>query len=580
MSLETDIRGHLNFIYGEATAGPVFEQLIARLEAFRQQHPDMAQGGDPAQRVTERDSILITYGDQIQEPDKAPLQSLAKVLAANLEGVINAVHILPFYPYSSDDGFSVIDYKQVNPDFGDWQDVAAIEEHFRLMFDAVINHISAESDWFRGFLQGDPKYKNYFITVDPSTDLSGVTRPRALPLLTPVETNEGTKQVWTTFSADQIDINYENPDVLLEIIDVLLFYVAKGAELIRMDAIAYMWKEIGTSCIHLPQTHRIMQLFRTVLDVVAPDVVIITETNVPHKENVSYFGDGQNEAQMVYNFSLPPLILHTFHTGDASVMQQWAAELEALPDTATFFNFIASHDGIGVRPVEGILAPEEVEHLVKKTLEHGGQVSYKNNPDGSQSAYELNITLFDALSRPDSDEPVAVQIDRFIASQAIMLALVGVPGIYVHSLFGSHNNRIGFAETGRARTLNREKWLRSEVEAVLANPDSYSNQIFRRYVELLKARAARPAFHPNGEQRILSDSPALFALLRTAPDGSERVLGLHNITAQEQVFTATLSDLTINSEALRNILSGETVEVKGDRLQLTLQPYEVRWLAG
>ncbi len=406
-----------------------------------------------------------------------------------------------------------------------------------------------------------------------------MTRPRTSPLLTPFETAGGTKHVWTTFSADQIDLNYENPQVLLEIIDVLLLYVSHGAEFIRLDAIAYMWKEIGTSCIHLPQTHRIIQLFRTVLDAVAPNVILITETNVPHAENISYFGDGRNEAQMVYQFSLPPLILHTFHTADATIMQQWAIGLEKLPETATFFNFIASHDGIGVRPAEGLLTAAQIQALADKTLAHGGHVSYKSNPDGSQSAYELNITLFDALSDPNGDEAVDLQIDRFMASQAIMLAMVGLPGIYVHSLFGSSNDYIGFEETGRARSINRQKWLRGEVEAVLANPNARSYKVFRRYVNLLKARAAHRAFHPNGDQHVLTGQPALFSLLRTSPDGHERVLCIHNISAQPQRFQANLSKLSLPAK-VRDVLSDDVFETGDQTLELMLKPYQVKWLAG
>lgn len=574
MKFAQQMQAHLAFVYGAELGATVYARLQARLEAFCRQYPTPSQAVDPTRRVDETDSILITYGDQIQEPDKSPLRSLAEVLEAELKGVISSVHLLPFYPYSSDDGFSVIDYKAISPGWGAWEDMAQLGRHFRLMFDAVINHISAGSAWFQGFLAGDPNYNDYFIAVDPTLNLSRVTRPRTSPLLTPFETARGTRHVWTTFSADQIDLNYRHPEVLLEIVDVLLFYVAHGAQFIRLDAIAYMWKEIGTTCIHLPQTHRLIQLFRTILDEVAPGVLLITETNVPHAENLSYFGDGRNEAQLVYQFSLPPLILHTFHTGNAAALQTWAAGLEALPDTATFFNFIASHDGIGLRPAEGILTPAEIQALAGKTLAHGGHVSYKTNPDGSQSAYELNITLFDALSDPNGDEPLELQIDRFMASQAIMLAMAGVPGIYVHSLFGSANDHIGVKETGRARSINRQKWLRGEVEAVLANPNSRSYQIFHRYKQLLKLRRAQPAFHPNGAQQILKTDPALFALIRIAPDDSQRLLCLHNVSAHPRQVQLNLAQGTL-PPVMRDLFSLQEFEVAAQ----LLAPYEIRWLA-
>jgi glycosidase len=577
MNFENQIYDHFAFLYGPHIAVSVSEQLQTRLTDFRRQHPELSRSISPADRVTEKDSFLITYGDQVQEPGQPTLQSLAEVLTTYLRGVVSSVHLLPFYPYTSDDGFSVVDYTAIDPALGDWQDVALLRQNFRLMFDAVINHISAQSSWFQGFLRGDSTYADYFISADPTADLSRVTRPRTLPLLTPFETPDGTRHVWTTFGPDQIDLNFKTPAVLLEIIDVLLFYVAQGAEFIRLDAIAYLWKEMGTSCIHLPQTHRIIQLIRTILDIVAPHVILITETNVPHAENISYFGNGRNEAQMVYQFPLAPLILHTFHSGNAGALQSWAAGLEQLPDTATFFNFIASHDGIGIRPAEGILSKGEIQTLIDKTLAHGGQVSYKTNPDSSQSAYELNITLFDALSDPHSAESEALAISRFMASQAIMLAMIGVPGIYIHSLVGSANNYAGLAETGRARTLNRQKWQRSELEAAWQKPFSRAAQIYQRYADLLRVRAKHTAFHPNGAQQILRGNPALFCLLRISPDGQEQVLCLHNISAQPQHFEAKVDEGLLEG-SWRDLFSGEIERTDTQSLRLALKPYEIKWL--
>ena len=302
---------------------------------------------------------------------------------------IGGVHLLPFFPFSSDDGFSVTDFWKVDPRLGTWNDVALLGKNFRLMFDGVINHVSRESEWFQAFVRGEPPFTDYFICADPNADLSQVTRPRTSPLLTPVKTTRGTKHVWTTFSADQIDLNYKNPEVLLKIIELLLFYAEQGAEVIRLDAIAYLWKEPGTTCIHLPQTHRVVKLFRSVFDQVAPGVILITETNVPHADNVSYFGNGTDEAQMVYNFALPPLVLHTFHTGNAQRLTNWAATLTTPSRSTTFFNFIASHDGIGVMPARGLLSESEIHELVRRTLAHGGKVSSKSNPDGSESRVRI-----------------------------------------------------------------------------------------------------------------------------------------------------------------------------------------------
>lgn len=537
--LHDQIYSHLAFLYGEAQADALAPALIAHLAEFAAAHPELGGALPTGQRLSQDDVILITYGDQVREDGAAPLRTLGDVLATTLGDVVSGVHILPFYPYTSDDGFSVVDYQAVDPALGTWAELAPLRARYRLMYDAVINHISASSAWFTGFLAGDPATRDYFITLDPATDVSLVTRPRTHPLLTRFDTADGERWVWTTFSADQIDLNVQNPAVLLELIDVLLRYVAEGASLIRLDAIGYLWKELGTRCIHLPQTHRVVQLFRTVMDVVAPHVLLVTETNVPHADNISYFGDGTNEAQMIYQFPLAPLVLNAFQTGSAHHLNGWAAALAPPGPQTTFFNFLASHDGIGVVPATGILSTKEVGALAEQVMAHGGRASYKTNTDGTQSPYELNITLFDALSNP-GDATDQYAIDRFTCANAIMLALQGVPGVYIHSLLGSHNNYAGLAESGRARTINREKWQRSDLEARLANDQSHESRVFTRMAALIRQRRSHAAFHPAGAQQVLQAGEGLFALLRTAPDGSERVLCLHNVSAETQVLPPNL----------------------------------------
>ncbi len=573
------IRDHLAFLYGPERANELTTDLLTRLDAFRVAHSELQRPIPPEDRLTEDDVILITYGDQVSEPGKAPLQTLAEVLNTTLANVVSGVHILPFYPYTSDDGFSVVDYRIVDPQLGTWEDTAPLRQHYRLMFDAVVNHISASSEWFQAFLRGEPGAEERFIIEDPATDLSLVTRPRTHPLLTRFETANGPRYVWTTFSTDQIDLNFKNPDVLLDMIDVLLLYVHYGASLIRLDAIGYLWKQVGTRSIHLEQTHRAVQLFRAALDHAAPNVLLITETNVPHADNISYFGNGSNEAQMVYQFPLAPLVLNAFHRGSAHHLTTWAAGLDAPSGQTTFFNFLASHDGIGVVPATGILGADEVAQLVDRTIAHGGRVSYKNNSDGSQSPYELNITLFDVLSNPqDADDPYAV--DRFITANAIMMALQGVPGVYVHSLVGSHNNHAGLEQTGRARTINREKWQRAALEQRLGNVSSHERQVLNRMSSLIQARRGERAFHPNSSQQVLSVGVGLFALIRARADGSSRVLCVHNVSGQVQHLALETTALGFDPHAPLHALLGEGHVQHNGRIELSIAPYQTLWLKG
>jgi len=551
----------LGRIYGEDKGGHAFDRIVPLIKRFT------PKKGSKEAYFSQEDVVLITYGDNLSKEGENPLQTFHSFVRQYLKGAISTVHFLPFFPYSSDDGFSVIDFFSINPEVGTWQDVDAIESDVGLMFDYVLNHFSSKSRWFENYLEAKDGYADFAIEVDPSTDLSMVTRPRALPLLTPyVKTNGATVHVWTTFSFDQIDFNFKSLNVLEKMVEVLLFYVEKGARIVRMDAIAYLWKEIGTLCIHLPQTHDMVKLFRKILDIVAPEVMIITETNVPHDENVSYFGNGRDEAQMVYNFTLPPLLFYAFAKEDATALSLWAKGLALESNATTFFNFTASHDGIGVRPLEGILPPVEIEWLAQIVQANDGQVSSKRNPDGTESPYELNITYVDAILA----DRQSARAEKFLASQAVQYSLPGVPATYIHSLIGSRNWLEGVRKTQRARSINREKLHLDSVVSELKDPGSFRAKVFFPYLHLIKIRTRQSAFHPNAGFEVLSLDPRLFAIKRTSSD--QTLFALINISSRP-VHTA-LSEYTSEGQ-LRDLLSDETLNTKS----IDLAPYRYVWLS-
>ncbi len=541
----------LVFLYGEETGRTTLRRIESLVEHHRSLIPPQLTAA-----LDQRDAVLICYGDQVQQTGEAPLHTLAGFCSKYLPGLVNSIHILPFFPSSSDDGFSVIDYRSVDPQLGSWGDIARLGQSFHLMFDAVINHISRRSEWFEGFLAGDPRYRDYFIEIQGNPDLSSVVRPRTLTLLTHFPTPSGEKAIWTTFSADQIDLNYRNPDMLIEILDLLLFYAQKGATFIRLDAIAYLWKEIGTACIHLPQTHALIRVMHTVLAQAAPQVRLITETNVPHDENMSYFGDGANEAHLIYNFALPPLVLYTLQQADSTMLSAWASRLKLPSQQVTFFNFLASHDGIGVQPLRGILPEMEIEALSSRCLAQGGLVGYRSNPDGSKSPYELNINYFDALTDPELDEPLEEQVDRFCAAHAIQLALQGMPGIYFHSLFGSRGWLEGVRLSGRNRSINRQKLSLLELEQDLTDKSSLRSRIFSRLSQLLLVRASQAAFDPYAEQRVLDCGSQVFGLVRAALDGVGQVICLQNVTSETVNITLPSEMHGWRSDKATDLISG------------------------
>jgi glycosidase len=564
-------------IYGKGAARKIYDETCTLICKYKSTCNKNARYPNSI-NLNEKDIILITYADQVQENFKSPLKSLEQFCADYITDIINTIHLLPFYPSSSDDGFSVIDYQAVDPKLGSWEDIASLRKKFNLMFDGVINHTSVQANWFKEYLNNNPHYQDFYIDAPLEADIKNVVRPRALPLITEFTSPKGVKRIWTTFSEDQVDLNYSNPAVFLKVLEVLLFYVDKGAQFIRLDAIAYLWKEFGTSCIHLPQTHWIIQLFRAILDQVNPSVILITETNVPHQDNISYFGDGFNEAQMVYNFALPPLVFHTISTENSATLIRWAANLRLPSKAVTFFNFLASHDGIGLNPARGILQDEEIDSLVNRVITNGGLVSWKSNPDGTKSPYELNINYFDALSNLASDEPISRQVDRFMVSQAIMLAFQGVPGIYFHSLFGSRSWHEGIKLTGRNRTINRQKFNRDDLEHEINKQGSIRQIVFTEYKKLLKARISSPAFHPASSQKVIETKSTLFCILRFSENNQHRVLCVHNISSNPQtLILKSITEFYVQHAQYQDLITKKKILLQNNE-QINVLPYCYLWL--
>lgn len=568
-SLEKALARHLSVLYPADRIESTISKIIEIAEKYSPYNNQVV-----SERWSEQSTLLITYGDSIQKKDEIPLQTLRLFVNQRLIDAISIIHILPFYPYSSDDGFSVIDYRMVNPNLGHWQDVENLAEDFRLMFDLVINHVSRESLWFSDFIADLEPGRNYFIEYASDTDVSLVTRPRNSPLLVPVTSRQGTRYLWATFSEDQIDLNFANPDVLLEFIDILMGYIHKGASLIRLDAIAFLWKQLGTSCIHLRQTHEVVKLFRTLLDYYCPSAILLTETNVPHHENMSYFGQG-DEAHMIYQFSLPPLVLHALNRGNARYLTEWARQLPVLPRECTYLNFTASHDGIGLRALEGVLSRNEIDDLIESMHRFGGFVSMKANPDGKDSPYEINISLYDALQGTRRG-PDQWQIPRFICSQSIMLALQGIPALYIHSLLATPNDLHGVEMTGRTRSINRKRWDLDEISELLDNPSSSHYRVFNNLLERIRIRKQQHCFHPDSPQQVIEAGNGLFIILRESQQTHERILAIHNVTASPQPLSIQdRPDLTDNIQ-WKDLITGE--EITSILPYVTLTPYQVMWL--
>ena len=530
----------------------------------------------PASHVShwdESDIMVITYGDSIKSLAEKPLITLKKVMDTYLQESVSMVHILPYYPYSSDGGFAVKDYDIINPELGSWEEIKEISQDYLIMADLVVNHCSSEHPWFKSFCKGEPEYKDYFIQAAPEDDLSKVVRPRTSPLLRVTHTPEGEKYVWCTFSHDQIDLNFANPEVFLEVMRLISFYIDQGASIFRLDAIGFLWKKIGTSCMHLPETHQAIQLMRALIEYRLPDAIIITETNVPKKENLTYFGNA-NEAHMVYNFSLPPLLINAMVTGSAKHLKTWLMTMPPAQMGTTYLNFIASHDGIGVRPAEGILDSEELQNMIYVLQSFGARVSWRTAANGEKNPYEINIALIDAF-KGTKDGVDNYQVERMLCAHAIAIALEGVPAIYIHSFFATENDYETLEKTEHNRDINRHKWDLPALTKKLENKDSINAKVLSGLNRLIGIRKQHAAFHPNATQFTLHLPDPLFGFWRQSLMRNQSIFVINNVTNQSQTLSLAQLNL-IDMDEWKELITNEIItDLYGE---IELQPYQTVWI--
>jgi len=572
----------LTLLYGSEVSRQVYPELERIMKVYyahkTQELIEWEKTFDRSDIFSLEDVILITYGDIVKKNSEKPLKVLADFCRDYFSNSFNTVHILPFFPYSSDRGFSVKDFEEVDPNIGTWADIEDLNYDFKLMFDGVFNHISSKSKWFQEFLNGNPDFKHFFIVLSTKEMISEdhlklIIRPRTSPLFTEFQTIEGPKLVWTTFSSDQVDLNFHNPKVLLKMIDIFLTYVRRGADLVRLDAVTYLWEELGTDCIHLKQTHAIIKLFRVILDTVAPYVALITETNVPHEQNIQYFGNGYDEAQMVYNFALPPLVYHAFINNNTAYLTKWAQTIQKVSDQATYFNFLDSHDGIGLLPVKEILPDNEIEKLVYETIEKGGFISYRTDSDGKYSPYELNITWYSAINGNYQHADDTMKLKRYVASRAIAIFFIGIPGIYIHGLIGSENDVEAVLKEKHTRSINREIIDGSVLKEKLDDKSSLISRIVSELNNLINIKKNEKLFHPNCLQIVYNLSEKLFAFERRAEKGDDFVFCVINVTEKRTSFV--LSEGLVKTEnTFKNLVSGYIMNYKKNE-QIEIDPYEI-----
>lgn len=609
----------LQAVYGDSSA-TIYEKVVAIAEDFSKRRANSQ--GNGFKSLSQKDMALICYADHVVSTEFSPIQTLGKVLKEyGISDKLPITHILPFYPWDTDRGFSVKDYYSVNPGYGTWEDIKELGTYTKLMFDFVANHASIENPLVQKALISDhisPEdseckeylpYKDFVISYTednkPSEeDLKQLSRPRNFPVLTKyrvVKNDENRKvailgekkeeenvlgegYVWTTFSRAklddgseetcQIDINYNNPNVFVESVKILLFYVEQSAKLVRLDAIGYIWKKIGSSSLHEPECHKILEALGSVLRIAAPEVITISEVNEPQVNAFTYIGNKEHpEADLAYQFSHFPLAVHAVLTEQSNFYQEWLKTISVF-GAHQFTTVLGSHDGIGMKPARGLLPEEELERLCKILVEeHQGKPNFAVLPGGKKIIYEVCATPWCIINNPHTNENFDTQLQRYLAVTAMGLCIPGIPAIYWNGLFGM-KNYLPEGGLDENRTVNREIFDYIALKDLLDNETSEIHRCFQAVKYLLATRAKEQAFHPHTKLTpVVNDSSQVVSCLLDYAAENSQILAVTNVAKQQCKITLDSKDLPTNTSWI-DLLSGNQYTIPN----IELNAYQVCWL--
>ena len=540
------------------------KEIVQIIKQFNKKNPKKKKS------ISEKTTLVICYGDSVYSEKNKSIRVFKNFFQKKLKNYFNTIHFLPFYPSSSDSGFAVKDHYKIDSKLGNWFDIKSFSKKSDIMADMVINHSSARGLWFKNFLKAKRPGKDYFLTIDSKFNTSKVVRPRDHKLLKKIDIFNKTDYLWRTFSPDQLDLNFKNPAVLLRFIKIMINLINHGVTIFRLDAIAYLWKESGTKCINLNKTHEIIKLLRVISGLLNTQTLIVTETNLPEKENLSYFGKN-DEANWIYNFSLPPLLIHAFLFENNSYLYNWSKKLPRSKKGNCYLNFIASHDGIGMRPTEGLLSSKALKDFLYRLKKNGSKFSYRKIQNKSKKIYEANITVFDALKKTNYDNG-KFSFERYISAHSIMIAFEGVPAVYFNSIFGTSNDEAKFVITGNNRDVNRYKWNLKNISNKLNNKDSKEYYFYKKISNLLSIKKKQKAFHPNASRENINLGPKIFCFKRESINKKQTIICITNLSSKIQYLKLSKKFLKYKD------LLGSKIFFTIDK-RIKLDPCQTIWLS-
>jgi len=517
--------------------------------------------------------VLITYADTVVAEGRPALRQLQRLLEGPLSGLSSVVHVLPFLKATSDGGFAVASHDALEERFGDWDDLAALAAGRQLMADLVLNHVSASHPWVRAFQRGAEPGSRCVLAASADPCWERVVRPRSSALFTTLATERGPETVWTTFGSDQVDVNWREPQVLSGFTRLLDRFCAHGVSWLRLDAVGFVWKEPFTDCIHRPEAHRLVEVLRLLLGARCPRGVVVTETNVPEQENLSYLRSG-TEAHLAYNFPLPPLLLEACISQKADLLNRWLARWPQLPAGTGLLNFSACHDGVGLRPLEGLMAEERLLRLLGACEQRGGLVSHRRLADGHDVPYEINISWWSAMESAGRD-PAHRQRDRFLLSQLFVMALPGVPAFYLPALLATANDKARFRRTGHRRDLNRPQFQSERLERLLADPQSDASLVLASLRRAMALRRTQNALAPSAPMALLSGGRADCVVVQRG-SGEDVLLAVHNFSEVRLSLSLTNLAHAPAGRCWHDLLADGPLP--DGQQWIDLEPFAVQWL--
>jgi sucrose phosphorylase len=435
---------------------------------------------------------LITYVDRLGGGDLKALDALIGAPGGALAGVFGGVHLLPFFhPIDgADAGFDPIDHTQVDPRLGDWSDVQSLSSHLAVMGDVIVNHVSALSPQFLDYAQrGDASpYAGLFLTMGSvfpqgatERDLLAVYRPRpGMPFTYTTLANGEKRFLWTTFTPQQLDIDVRHPQGRAYLDGILATFAANGVGMVRLDAVGYAIKKPGTSCFMLPETFDFIAEFAGRAKALGIEVLVEVHSYYQRQIEIA------KKVDWVYDFALPPLVLHALFNKTSRPLKQW---IGIRPNNA--LTVLDTHDGIGIIDIgadaadraahPGLVPPAELDALVETI--HANSRGQSRQATGAAASnldlYQVNCTFYDALGRDDQ---------AYLISRAIQFFLPGVPQVYYVGLLAGENDMALLAESGVGRDINRHRYSRGEIDAALQRP------VVKGLLDLIRLRNSHPAF--------------------------------------------------------------------------------------